>query len=154
MCGGEKRKNRDAALTSWRPEGELASSSVYTNSAVTSTPPSQHSLLHLAALSPPPNQHLFVINTAECSAADSLEHLRSEKQNPLGWRRNEQERDRGSQTVCQADRQTDSDLDGVQSPNSSAKSPVRSGAVVESVASGPPGLNKTSSVPPSCTRTA
>lgn len=57
-------------------------------------------------LSPPPNQHLFVINTAECSTADNAEHLRSGKQNPLGLRRSEQEGDRGSQTVCEIDRQT------------------------------------------------
>ena len=102
MSGGKKEKG-DALLTSWRPEEELASSSVYTNSTVTSTP-AQNSiqLPHLAALSPPPNQHLFVINTAECSAADSSEHLRSGKQNPLGWR--EREGDRGSQTVCRTDR--------------------------------------------------
>lgn len=111
----KKKRKRDAVLTSWRPEGELASSSVYTNSAVTSTPPPRHSLPHLAALSPPPNQHLFVINTAECSAADSPEHLRSGKQNPLGCRQNEQEVDRGSQTVCQTDRQTDRRMDGPRS---------------------------------------
>lgn len=141
MFGEEKRKKRDAVLTSWRPKGELALSSVYTNSTVTSNPPQQHSLPHLSALSPPPNQHLFVINTAECSAADSPEHLRSGKQNPLGWRQSELKASRGSQTVCQtSDRQTDSDLDGVQSPNPSARSPVRSGAVVESVASSPPGF--------------
>ena len=49
-----------------------------------------------------------------------------------------------------SDRQMDPDLDGVQSPDSSARSPVRSGAVVELVASGPPGLNKVSNDSPSC----
>lgn len=38
VWGGKVEKG-DAVLTSWRPEGELASSSFYTNSAVTSTPP-------------------------------------------------------------------------------------------------------------------
>lgn len=73
-------------------------------------------------LSPPPNQHLFVINTAECSTADNAEHLRSGKQNPLGLRRSEQEGDRGSQTVCEIDRQTEIWM-GYKAPTLSPEAP-------------------------------
>lgn len=51
------------------PGGELASSSVYTESAMTSDPPERLSLPHLAALALPLNQHLFVVNTAECGCS-------------------------------------------------------------------------------------
>lgn len=82
-----KRKERDKVLTA---RGKLASFGVYINSTVTSNP-------HHTAFPPPPNQHLFVVNTAECSTADSPEHLRGGKQIPLGWKQNGEERD--SQTV-------------------------------------------------------
>lgn len=68
----------------------------------------QHSLPHLTALASSPNQHLLVINTAECCTADSPEHLRTGKQIPLGWR---QER-RQTQPDSLSGRQTDPDLKG------------------------------------------
>lgn len=59
-----------------------------------------------------------------------------------------------AEAARQSVRQTDQDLDGVQSPNSSARSPVRSGAAVELVASGPLVLNKACRNPHSSAHTA
>lgn len=146
ICSEEKREN-DAILTCWRPEGKLASFSVYTNSAL--TPPSTALTPPPHGLSPPPNQHLFVINTAECSTADNAEHLRSGKQNPLGLRRSEQEGDRGSQTVCEIDRQTEIWM-GYKAPTLSPEAPSELGLWQNHFACPPTHVNKRSSIAPSC----
>lgn len=101
---GKNKRGREKKamlkLSRLRPEGELASSSVYSNSAVPCSPKG-HSLLHCAALAPP-NQHLFVINTAHCAGEDSPKHLRVvENKNPPGLRHEREKK--GSQTVWRAE---------------------------------------------------
>lgn len=119
MLGGKEGKT----MLYWLVGGPRESwhHSVFTPT-VQWTPPSSALTPPPHGLSPPPNQHLFVINTAECSTADNAEHLRSGKQNPLGLRRSEQEGDRGSQTVCEIDRQTEIWM-GYKAPTLSPEAP-------------------------------